>query len=76
MDLPMRRCSCGAEPRLAVKNITGVDLSCAVYCSALCGDDSHWQMSMTAAVTRWNAGLVRGASGGNGAASDDTKTFN
>ena len=72
MDL--RRCRCGAEPRLAVKDITGESLSYAVYCSALCGDDSHWQMSAREAVSRWNAGLVREASGGNGSAADDAET--
>lgn len=71
MDLPLRRCNCGAEPRLAVKDITGESLSYAVHCSEFCGDDSHWQMSAAEAVSRWNAGLVRGASGGNGSPADD-----
>lgn len=77
----MRRCRCGAAPAMASAEIAPDEdgrmvLGHAVHCSRLCGDDSHWQMSMTEAITRWNAGLVRGASGGNGAASDDTKTFN
>lgn len=67
----VRRCRCGAEPKIASENITGVDLSYAVHCSKFCGDDSHWQMSLAEAVARWNAGLVRGASGGNGSAADD-----
>jgi hypothetical protein len=66
-----RRCRCGATPAIAEKDITGEGMSYAVHCSKFCGDDSHWQMSLTEAIKRWNAGLVRGASGGNGSAPDD-----
>lgn len=67
----INRCRCGAEPKIASDDITGEGLAYAVHCSALCGDDSHWQMSLAEAVARWNAGLVRGASGGNGSAEQD-----
>lgn len=69
--MQINRCRCGAAPKIASKDITGDGLSYAVHCSSLCGDDSHWQMSLTEAVKRWNEGLVRGASGGNGAVADD-----
>lgn len=67
----IRRCRCGANPRIASKDITGEGLSYAVHCEKFCGDDSHWQNSLAEAVKRWNAGHVRGASGGNGAQEDD-----
>ena len=72
----VRRCRCGATPAIAETDIAPDEhgrmvKSHAVHCSALCGDDSHWQMSLDEAIRRWNAGLVRGASGGNGSAADD-----
>ena len=75
----MRRCRCGADPAIAETEIapdeTGrMTMGHAVYCSKLCGDDSHWQMSLTEAIKRWNAGIVRGAKGGNGTDSDDAST--
>lgn len=70
----VNRCRCGAAPRVASKCIASDDPAYAVHCSNFCGDDSHWQMSLTEAVERWNAGLVRGASGGNGAVTDDAIT--
>jgi hypothetical protein len=69
----MRRCKCGANPRIASKDITGDGLSYAVHCEDFCGDDSHWQNSLVEAVKRWDLGLVRGASGGNGSAADDSQ---
>ena len=69
--MKLRRCRCGAAPHIASENITGDGMAYAVHCERLCGDDSHWQMSLAEAVKRWNAGLVRGASGGNGSADDD-----
>ena len=70
--MQINRCRCGAAPRIAQKDITGEALSYAVHCEALCGADSHWQMSLTEAVRRWNAGdVLAGNSGGNGAPSDD-----
>lgn len=69
--LQVNRCRCGAGPKIASSDLGGADFAYAVHCENFCGDDSHWQMSLTEAVTRWNAGLVRVASGGNGAASDD-----
>ena len=73
MQLAINRCRCGAEPRIASANLGGTDLAYAVHCGNFCGDDSHWQMSLTEAVARWNDGKVRGASGGNGSASDDLR---
>lgn len=72
----MRRCKCGASPRIASKDITGEGLSYAVHCEYFCGDDSHWQNSLAEAVKRWDLGLVRGASGGNGSVSDDIQPAN
>lgn len=72
----IQKCRCGASPRVASKDITGDGLSYAVHCEKFCGDDSHWQNSLAEAVARWNAGLVRGASGGNGSAADDLKLAN
>jgi hypothetical protein len=69
--MQINKCRCGAKPKIAQKDITGESLSYAVHCENFCGDDSHWQMSLTEAVDRWNAGLVRGASGGNGSAERD-----
>lgn len=66
-----RRCRCGATPAIAEAELDAGVMAYAVHCSKLCGDDSHWQMSLTEAIKRWNAGLVREASGGNGAAADD-----
>lgn len=68
--LQINRCRCGAAPKIASANLGGTDPAYAVHCEKFYGNDSHWQMSLTAAVERWNAGLVRGASGGNGAVSD------
>jgi hypothetical protein len=67
----LRRCRCGAEPRVAHSDTINDTGAWAVHCHKLCGDDTHWQMSATEAARRWNDGLVRAASGGNGAASDD-----
>lgn len=72
--MQINRCRCGAEPKVAAKGITGESLAYAVHCAEFCGDDSHWQMSLEEAVKRWNAGLVRGASGGNGSPDDDKQT--
>lgn len=72
----MRKCNCGANPRIASKDITGEGLSYAVHCENFCGDDSHWQNSLTEAVKRWDLGLVRAASGGNGSAQDDFAAAN
>jgi hypothetical protein len=66
----LNKCRCGAEPRIAARTDEDGAIY-AVHCENLCGDDSHWQMSLTEAVDRWNSGLVRGASGGNGAAEQD-----
>jgi len=74
MSEPVRQCRCGARPHIASKDITGAGLSYAVHCEKFCGDDSHWQMSLAEAIRRWNAGMVRGASGGNGAPDDDAQT--
>lgn len=72
--MQINRCRCGAEPKVAAKFITGESLAYAVHCAKFCGDDSHWQMSLEEAVKRWNAGHVRGASGGNGSSDDDKQT--
>lgn len=72
--MQINRCRCGAAPKIARTEIVPNEPAAyAVHCERLCGDDSHWQMSLTEAVGRWNAGLVRSASGGNGASSDDGK---
>lgn len=69
--MQVHRCRCGAATKIAHMEVDpGVD-AFAVHCERFCGDDSHWQMSLTAAVNGWNAGRVRAARGGNGAASDD-----
>lgn len=74
MDL-VKHCRCGARPGVAVSEIVpGEPPAYAVHCAEHCGDDSHWQMSLSEAVARWNAGLVRGASGGNGSATQDDVT--
>lgn len=67
----LRRCRCGAEPRVERNASIAEGAVWAVRCHKFCGDDTHWQMSAAEAARRWNAGLVRGANGGNGAASDD-----
>jgi hypothetical protein len=72
----LRRCRCGATPALAETEIDNGVTAHAVHCSKMCGDDSHWQMSMTEAIKRWNTGKVRGASGGNGVATDDLQNQN
>lgn len=72
--MQINRCRCGAAPNVASKYVTDEALSYAVHCSKFCGDDSHWQNSLTEAVKRWNAGHVRGASGGNGSVADDLST--
>lgn len=73
--MQIRRCRCGAAPAIAEKSIASDAIdSWAVHCSNFCGDDSHWQLSLAEAVKRWNDGLVRGASGGNGSADDDRTT--
>jgi hypothetical protein len=67
----LRRCRCGAEPRVACSDSVSDVRVWAVHCHKFCGDDTHWQMSATEAARRWNAGLVRGASGGNGSLDQD-----
>lgn len=70
MQITLNLCRCGAAPRIA--HMADVDgTTYAIHCEKFCGDDSHWQMSLTEAATRWNEGNARAASGGNGAASDD-----
>lgn len=67
----LRRCRCGAEPRVAHSDTVIEGSVWAVHCHKLCGDDTHWQMSAREAARRWNDGLVREASGGNGFAEQD-----
>ena len=75
--MQISRCRCGAAPAFVEKSIaTNAIDPWAIHCSEFCGDDSHWQLSLAEAVKRWNAGIVRGASGGNGAASDDIQVVN
>lgn len=71
--MQINRCRCGAAPKLATHQPDQGVVTYAVHCERFCGDDSHWQMSLAAAVDGWNAGKVRGAIGGNGATSDDLK---
>lgn len=68
----LQRCPrCGAEPRVAHSADINDGDAWAVHCHKLCGADTHWQISATEAARRWNAGLVTGASGGNGSPEDD-----
>jgi hypothetical protein len=69
--MQVNRCRCGAAPKIASANLGATEPAYAIHCENFCGDDSHWQMSLSEAVERWNAGLVRGASGGNGSAEQD-----
>ena len=69
--MQINRCRCGANPKIAAKDGVADKTVYAVHCERLCGDDSHWQMSLTEAVARWNAGKVRGAEGGCGSRDQD-----
>ena len=69
--MQMNKCRCGANPKIAASDEIADRTVYAIHCEQMCGDDSHWQMSLTEAVTRWNAGLVRAASGGNGSRDQD-----
>lgn len=66
------RCrTCGGRPRLANTSIDRHTIAFAVHCENLCGDDTHWQMSMAHAEQMWRDGRVRHQQGGNGSSDDD-----
>lgn len=64
---------CGAPPRMAHTNIDRATHAWAVHCSALCGADTHWQMSAVQAATMWNDARVNNERGGQGDPTEDAR---